>query len=385
MPDSIASQYDLTQFNGGPMERSGNTGLGGLLIDALADPAGFWEGKVKGGDAARSSEQLTREYNEALELARWNRETAYNSPIQQMARLREAGLNPHLAYGDGGAAAGTGSAQSTPGHNPIKQVQGGFGLPNILGMMTDFIRFRREQASLETQEITNAHLAEKLGEDNKYRVLRNEAQSVVNEYLPDLTYEGLQARKAGNRILGYQESQAYSGLLYAATELKAAGANDEQIKEFFDKALPKRIEYGSGADAREVQGKDRSLLSILYDLAEKEYKAGHTSLDAQMSEDNMSKVLSSLGLHEGDPLHQRLTAMLNVGKGGQTAMAIGQYLLDQGLKIFGASQTATGNAVRNAYYNSMTNRNQWMRYQPTVNLGTGETFGWGTDARGFAW
>lgn len=382
MPETIASQYDLTQFNGGPMENAGETGIGGTIIDLLANPSKFWEGKVKGGDAARSAEQLTREYNEALEQARWNRETAYNSPIQQMARLREAGLNPHLAYGDG-AAAGQASANATPGHNPIKQVQGS--MPNVLGKIFDFVRLRREKAALDEQEIKNAYLEDKLKDESVYRNLRNEAQQVVNDYLPDLTYEGLQARKAGNRVLGYQEAQAYSGLLYAATELKAAGANDEQIKEFFDKALPKRLEYDDGTHVREIQGRERSLLSVLYELAEKEYKAGHTSLEAQMSEDNMSKVLSGLGLHEGDPLHQRLTAMLNVGKGGQTAMAIGQYLLDQGLKIFGASQTATGNAVRNAYYNSMTNRNQWMRYQPSVNLGTGETFGFGINSHGYAW
>lgn len=34
-------------------------------------------------------------------LADWTRNNAYNSPEQQMQRLREAGLNPHLVYGKG--------------------------------------------------------------------------------------------------------------------------------------------------------------------------------------------------------------------------------------------------------------------------------------------
>lgn len=39
-------------------------------------------------------------------LADWNRENAYNSPEQQMTRLRQAGLNPHLVYGKGADATG---------------------------------------------------------------------------------------------------------------------------------------------------------------------------------------------------------------------------------------------------------------------------------------
>lgn len=37
-------------------------------------------------------------------LAQWQRETEYNKPINQMARLKEAGLNPRLVYGKGADA-----------------------------------------------------------------------------------------------------------------------------------------------------------------------------------------------------------------------------------------------------------------------------------------
>jgi hypothetical protein len=50
----------------------------------------------------------TREWNEAQyakqradSLADWNSQNNYNSPQAQMARLREAGLNPNLVYGKG--------------------------------------------------------------------------------------------------------------------------------------------------------------------------------------------------------------------------------------------------------------------------------------------
>lgn len=42
--------------------------------------------------------QIARE-NNAAAVSMWERQTAYNSPLQQMQRLKDAGLNPHLAYG----------------------------------------------------------------------------------------------------------------------------------------------------------------------------------------------------------------------------------------------------------------------------------------------
>lgn len=35
----------------------------------------------------------------------WEKQNAYNHPLQQMQRLKEAGLNPHLVYGSGAQTA----------------------------------------------------------------------------------------------------------------------------------------------------------------------------------------------------------------------------------------------------------------------------------------
>lgn len=57
------------------------------------------------------NEKLTKEmYERQLRdnKAQWHMQNSYNSPTAQMARLREAGLNPHLIYG-GGSGGGTAS------------------------------------------------------------------------------------------------------------------------------------------------------------------------------------------------------------------------------------------------------------------------------------
>lgn len=66
----------------------------------------------------------TREWNErqywrtrADSLADWNRQNEYNSPAAQMARFKEAGLNPNLIYGQQNTADAVRSSE-TPSWNP---------------------------------------------------------------------------------------------------------------------------------------------------------------------------------------------------------------------------------------------------------------------------
>ena len=65
--------------------------------------------------SARRTQQRQYENNLSLqqqqqsyETAMWNKSNEYNSPLQQMSRLQEAGLNPNMVYGQSSAgAAGT--------------------------------------------------------------------------------------------------------------------------------------------------------------------------------------------------------------------------------------------------------------------------------------
>jgi len=48
---------------------------------------------------------------------RWKRQNAYNHPKEQLKRLKEAGLNPYLMYGQGVGGGGTGNASPPPQTN----------------------------------------------------------------------------------------------------------------------------------------------------------------------------------------------------------------------------------------------------------------------------
>ena len=54
------------------------------------------------------------EYAYSKDLEQWNRANAYNTPAEQMKRLKEAGINPHMVYGSGSVSQ---NAVSSPSYN----------------------------------------------------------------------------------------------------------------------------------------------------------------------------------------------------------------------------------------------------------------------------
>lgn len=84
----------------------------------------------------------------------WNRENEYNSPKNQMQRLREGGLNPHLVYGNGATATG-GSISSPQYQTPnLKAPQYGdaiTGVGNVLA--TQMMQAQIDKTKAETRRI----------------------------------------------------------------------------------------------------------------------------------------------------------------------------------------------------------------------------------------
>lgn len=68
------------------------------------------------------NEQLIKEQNQ-LNLQQWNRENLYNSPSEQMKRLKAAGLNPNLMYGNGaGSLLSAPSPETQAAHTDAPQI-----------------------------------------------------------------------------------------------------------------------------------------------------------------------------------------------------------------------------------------------------------------------
>jgi len=89
--------------------------LGAAAISSGANVAG---GLINAGSTARQNAE-SQQFSERMyqrqfqdNLTFWRMQNEYNSPAQQMARFKEAGLNPNLIYGQGNS--GNASSISTP-------------------------------------------------------------------------------------------------------------------------------------------------------------------------------------------------------------------------------------------------------------------------------
>lgn len=67
----------------------------------LLGSVGNWFSQSLTNNSQRDINQRMYDQQRRDALSDWERTNAYNSPVQQMQRLREAGLNPNLVYGSG--------------------------------------------------------------------------------------------------------------------------------------------------------------------------------------------------------------------------------------------------------------------------------------------
>lgn len=113
-------------------------------------------------------------------LADWTMQNEYNDPKQQMARLKEAGLNPALIYGSGSATAMSTQAvrSSSPGQWTPKA-------PTVepSGIITSYFNQKMQEASIRNLDTKNtvllADAAKKAGELDKLRIDTMKSQSQI--------------------------------------------------------------------------------------------------------------------------------------------------------------------------------------------------------------
>lgn len=131
---------------------SGLAVLGAGIAATASAVSQWWKNRQ---DQKRYEQQLRDE------RANWQMQNEYNSPAQQMARLKSAGLNPNLVYQQGGALSGAGE-MSTPSYpdTPLADYQ------NILSQGLQFdsalagidnVKANTEKTKQETYNLTKTN------------------------------------------------------------------------------------------------------------------------------------------------------------------------------------------------------------------------------------
>lgn len=140
--------------------------------------------------------QQKRAQDWSLEM--WHRQNQYNTPAEQMKRFKEAGLNPHLIYGQGDA----GNAATMPKYqsfNTDMMRRQTVSLPETLGTYLSFAQQRqsidltREQVELAKAE-TGLKIAQRIGQiyGNDSAKAKAFMDSIMSNYFQDYQKLGLQ-------------------------------------------------------------------------------------------------------------------------------------------------------------------------------------------------
>lgn len=182
--------------------------------------------------AKYQNEWQTQENEKAYQrnLQMWNLQNEYNSPTQQMARLRTAGLNPNLVYGSGVTGNSAGSA---PQYQPadIKRAE----LSSYRGWnqgltdaVSNFLAYRSNRAQVENMEAQNSLIRQQTATEAT-RQANIAASTARSEF--DLSQ--------ANRLKDVSVSMAEAQMVKSQHDASTAWANSKQawIKFNVDKAL----------------------------------------------------------------------------------------------------------------------------------------------------
>lgn len=184
-------------------------------------------------------------------LQMWNLQNAYNSPTQQMARLRSAGLNPNLVYGSGVTG---NSAGSTPQYQPadIKRAElspyRGWN-QGLTDAVSNFLAFRSNRAQVENMEAQNSLIRQQTATEAT-RQANIAASTARSEF--DLSQ--------ANRLKDVSVSMAEAQMAKAQHDASISWSQSQQswIKTNVDRALQEtRIRLGKQEYEQLVQATRR--------------------------------------------------------------------------------------------------------------------------------
>lgn len=147
-----------------------------VIGSALISGAGSVLGSMFSGHQNYKNTKKLMAYQNQMNIENWKMENKYNSPGAQMARLREAGLNPSLVYSSGtdntGGSIGSSSPASMAGNVDYSQ--------SIPSAVNTYFAAKMQNQQLANMEYQNDYIRaqlNKLHQDTVYQALQNARES----------------------------------------------------------------------------------------------------------------------------------------------------------------------------------------------------------------
>lgn len=231
--------------------------------------------------ANRQNVQFQREQN-ALNrkwaLEQWNRENRYNSPAAQMQRLKAAGLNPGLIYGDG--AAGMPAAAS---HSPEQTA------PQVRPVQIDPLTFANIDLASSQAEKNRADAEEAKSRIPVHRQQIINMQQEIDESLQRITESMQRVDESGKRIEGIDLDNLIKSVDYAFREER----NRAELESIY--AGIERLGVQNWKDYQDVENALKALAIQSFEAQTNRINSGVNAYNAATQR---QLALSQMGLNE---------------------------------------------------------------------------------------
>ena len=226
------------------MRRFNNTGGGNT-----PSSKGSWVPAVAGGalglaaNLISNKQQKKREQDRRLyDLEQWHRQNRYNHPLQQMARLKNAGLNPNLIYGSS-----PGSAVGNAGAIPAGQAPE-YSLDNpVTGFMDARVKQAQSDNLRSSVNLNTANAMKSISQSGLATSQTNQINKLLSGNL-EIQQEDIKQKKIGTFLKVLEKAAMTNkdkGFIarYAAQTSKAIAEGDSaqanvelsKLNEFFAK------------------------------------------------------------------------------------------------------------------------------------------------------
>ncbi|AXH73646.1 MAG: DNA pilot protein [Microviridae sp.] len=259
------------------------------LIPVIAAAGSVIGGAIQSGIGFRGQKKTNEKnlelakYQYSKDLEMWNKGNAYNAPEAQMQRLKDAGLNPNMVYGQGAVANSSGQLPKynapTVDYNYQPPIAGT--TANVLNQYQDFqikqaqANNLREQGKVIAEEAKIKSFKNWLNtRTGEYQegILRGKSEglSLANTWAPQRWEQEVNKGKLSNRLfqdtyneqVGIKSNQYKQGVQNLATGRINQRAKQQAIKMLQQKysqsneMFPYQLQYQKGSVNAQAQSID---------------------------------------------------------------------------------------------------------------------------------
>lgn len=202
----------------------------------------------------------------------------YNLPINQMSRLREAGLNPNLVYGNGTVAGLTSSGEASTNQG-LKNIPFDLGVKDAVGSYLESKQLEQSVSESQSrQELLAQQVRESMAKEMMYTksALKDDAElPYIQEYWKKRIYElgtrgELNAATRDLRTIERASAVELANLYAARTNLTQEQATTEIKRRFVMDAQAALYRSNVQVNDKELEWLAEKILNTKQDTANKE-------------------------------------------------------------------------------------------------------------------